>query len=158
MLHFRKRCVHFGEDNGYIESPFGRREHLHYIRDNFDVGMRNKDRRAAVNMPVQSSASDILLCALIIIHDKIQQAGLRTMLVNTVHDSIVLDVPPEEIDTIAAICVDAMENVVSYAVYYFPNIDFSWLRSPLKADVEIGTHYGVEQSYNEWVTNGRLPL
>jgi len=159
VLQFRKHCIAFGEDNGYIESPFGRREILHYINDNFDVGMRNKDRRAAVNMPVQSSASDILLCALIVIHDQLRTKGLRTMLVNTVHDSIVLDVPPEEIDTVAALCVDVMENIAGvYSKQYFPNVDFSWLRSPLKADVEIGTHYGVESSYNEWVANGRLPL
>lgn len=155
VLDFRTDCIEFAQDYGYIESPFGRREQLHYITDKFDKGKRNKDKRSAVNMPVQSSASDILLCALIVINHKLKTRGMRTMLVNTVHDSIVLDVPPEEIDDVAGICVDVMENITTYARTYFPNVDFSWLKSPLKADVEVGTHYGTEISYSEWLANGR---
>lgn len=155
VLDFRKYCVHFAEDNGYIESPFGRREYLHYINEKFDKGKRNKDRRSAVNMPVQSSASDILLCALIVIKDKIKSEGMRTMLVNTVHDSIVLDVPLDEIEAVAALCVDVMENITTYGLTYFPNVSFKWLKSPLKADVEVGTHYGTEISFSEWMANGK---
>lgn len=151
VLHFREQCIVFGQDNGYIESPFGRRERLHYINDDTDPGMRNKDRRSAVNMPVQSAASDILLCALIVIQDILLQRNMRTMIVNTVHDSIVLDAPYDEISEVANLCVDVMEHIVDYAKEYFPNIDFSWLLSPLKADVEVGTHYGDEYPYAEWM-------
>lgn len=158
VLHFRQYCVQFAEAHGYIESPFGRKEHLPYINDDTDRAKRNGDRRAAVNMPVQSAASDVLLCAMIIIHDKLRCSDMRTMLVNTVHDSIVLDVPPDEIDTAAAICTDVMENIARYADEYFPNVNFSWLLSPLRAEVSVGTHYGVETSYNEWVSKGKPEL
>jgi uracil-DNA glycosylase family 4 len=149
VLEFREWTTEFGKENGYIESPFGRREHLHYINDK-DVGKANKDKRAAVNMPVQSGASDTLLCALVIIDKFISQRGLRSMLVNTVHDSIVLDVHPDEIDEVAALCVDVMENIKHYASIYMPNVDFEWLICPLKADVDVGTHYGAYVDYKDY--------
>lgn len=149
VLEFREWTTEFGSTYGYIESPFGRREHLHYINDR-DVGKANKDKRAAVNMPVQSGASDTLLCSLVIIDKFIRDRGLRSMLVNTVHDSIVLDVHPDEIDEVAALCVDVMENVKRYALIYMPNVDFSWLICPLKADVDVGTHYGAYIDYKDY--------
>lgn len=155
VLQYKVSSQRFAEKHGYIESPFGRREALHYINDDNEVSRRNADRRAAVNMPVQSAASDILLCALIVIDHLLYVKGMRSMIVNTVHDSIVIDVPADEVDSVAELCVEVMENIKSYAPEYFPNLDFTWLLSPLKADVSIGTHYGAEMDMKEWVNNGR---
>jgi hypothetical protein len=44
-----------------------------------------------------------------------------------------------------------MENVATYAAQYAPGLDFSWLRTPLKADIEVGTHYGAEMGLDEWL-------
>ena len=153
VLRYKDECVDFATTFGYIESPFGRRESLPYIQDLSDrnVGERRKAIRSAVNMPVQSAASDILLCALIVIDDLIYQFDYKTRIVNTVHDSIVLDVPSEEIDDIANICVDVMEGIIEYAGEYMPSVDFSWLTCPLKADIEVGTHYGTEIPYEIWM-------
>lgn len=146
ILDFREYTTDFTYDNGYIESVFGRRELLPEIKST-DRKLRNKAIRSAVNMPIQSTASDILLCALIVITDKLKSRGLKSRIVNTVHDSIVLDVPEEELDDVVILVKDCMENVVEHAKTYMPSIDFSWLRCPLKADAEIGTHYGHEKSY-----------
>jgi DNA polymerase-1 len=151
VLDYRKWTQSFAEDNGYIESPFGRREHLPYINDPRDRGFQNKDRRAAVNMPVQSAASDTLLTALTIIDRKLRDTGLYSKLVNTVHDSLVADSPRHEIVAYAGLCKDVMENVATYAAQYAPGLDFSWLRTPLKADIEVGTHYGAEMGLDEWL-------
>jgi DNA polymerase-1 len=155
VLDYQEECVEFTEKHGYIESPYGRREYLPWINDS-DTKKRNKAKREAVNMPVQSGAGDTLLAALVVVDDKIQQLGLETKTVNEVHDSIVLDVPYHEIHPVAELCIDAMENIKDYAKDYFPDIDFSWLISPLKADVEVGTHYGAEIPYEEWSKGARL--
>jgi uracil-DNA glycosylase family 4 len=144
---FQDSTIEFAEDHGYVESPFGRREYLYYINDS-DMKKRNADRRAAVNMPVQSAASDTLLLALINVADRLR--GMKTRLVNTVHDSIMLDVPKSEVMQAAKICVDCMENVKDYAKDYAPEIDMSWLKSPLKADVDVGSHYGTMISLEKW--------
>lgn len=148
VLDYKDWCAEFASTHGYIESPFGRREYLPYIND-ADNGKRNRSIREAVNMPVQSAASDTVLSALIIIDDKLRRAGYMSRLVNTVHDSVVLDVPEHEIAPTALLCKDVMENVAVYAKEYMPKVDFSWLLCPLKADVEIGSHYGSEEAYNE---------
>ena len=143
-------CVDFVSKNGYIESPFGRREYLPYLANGSqDKGMVSKDRRSAVNMPVQSAASDILLCALIVISKRIKEAGLKSMLVNTVHDSIVLDCPKGETKQVIDICVYVMENIKEIAKTEFPDIDFQWLKSPLNADADFGSHYGVLLEYEK---------
>lgn len=142
-------CVTFAEMHGYIESPFGRRERLYYIND--DGGAkRNADRRASKNMPTQSGAGDTVLIAAIIIDDKLRQAGFQTKLVNTVYDSVLLDAPRDEVVQVSYICKDVMENVTKYAKIYMPDIDMSWLISPLKADVEAGTHYGAIMDLEKW--------
>jgi DNA polymerase I-like protein with 3'-5' exonuclease and polymerase domains len=72
--------------------------------------------------------------------------------VNTVHDSVLLDVPREEIHDVAKICVDAMENLKKHKKKYFPEIDFSWLTCPLRVDIGIGTHYGIEMKITDWIS------
>ncbi len=149
VLDYRKKCIEFAEENGYIESPYGRREKLFYIHDG-NTSKRNADRRAAVNMPVQSGASDTLLIAAIIIDDKLFQDGYETKLINTVHDSLMLDCPRNEVKQVSVICKDVMENVTSYARKYMPDLDMSWLICPLKADIEVGTHYGSLVDLEDW--------
>lgn len=138
-------CVHFAEEHGYIESPFGRREHLPYINDSRNEGNRNSDRRAAVNMPVQSTASDTLLCAMVIADELLEQSAYEAWIVNTVHDSMLLDVPKNEVKPVGRLCKNVMENVVEHSKTFLPELDFSWLLCPLKADIDVGTHYGTMQ-------------
>ena len=150
VLDYKNETQEFAEDHGYIESPFGRREYLPHINDRGAENLQNKDRRAAVNMPVQSGASDILLVAMIILDKKMHEMRLASKLVNTVHDSLVADCPRFEISTYARLCKDVMEHVPEYSKIYLPRLDFSWLLCPLAADVEVGTHYGAEISFKEW--------
>ena len=150
VLEYRESCREFAEDHGYIESPFGRRAQLPYINDR-DNGKRHKAVREAVNMPVQSAASDTLLCAAIIINRYMQEQCMKSMLVNTVHDSLMIDAHPKEIEHLAHLCKTRMENISKYAAVQMPNVDFSWLISPLKADVDVGTHYGVMEDIDEWM-------
>ena len=144
-------CVAFAEEHGYIESPFGRREWLPYINEARNSSLQNKSRREAVNMPVQSGAGDTLLIALIIIDYELRKLGLETKTVNEVHDSIVLDAPKREIHQVAELAKHCMENVNTLHKELMPGLSFDWLKCPLKADVEIGTHYGAEMPYEKWL-------
>ena len=145
---YMNTCVEFSEDHGYIESPIGRRLALYYINDRYQKKLQASDRRTAVNMPVQSAASDLVLCVSIVLSKELRRRRMKTMLVNTVHDSVVLDVPPEEVNEVAAMVKYAMENIVEVYGKYFPRLDLSWMICPMKADAETGTHYGAEEKYN----------
>jgi uracil-DNA glycosylase family 4 len=155
VLDYQKDCTRFAEDNGYIESIFGRRLQLHYINDRRkDVrGHRGHDRRTAINMPIQSVASDMTALAGAVIDAEMRkkpEVFKKSLAINTVHDSHVYDTVPEELDALVELAVGVMENIKDYAKDYYPDIDFSWLKCPLVADVEVGSHYGNEIPYEEW--------
>lgn len=138
---YKKECVRFTREHGYIETPFGNRRHLPNIRAR-ERGLKSKAERESVNTPVQGAAGLVTVMALTIIHERMRDAGHKTMMVNTVHDSIVFDVYPGELIEVAGLTIDVMENIVDHAAKYMPDIDMDWLLCPLKADVEIGSHYG----------------
>ncbi len=142
VLTFQQRAKSFARETGYVESPFGRRRYLPYINDP-DDHMRARAEREAINMETQSAASDILLCALVVLDDLLLQYGYRSMMVNTVHDSAMFDIWPGELGEVSRLCKDVMENIPSrWGPQYFPGLDFSWFISPLVADFEVGSHYG----------------
>ena len=117
-----------------------------YINDN-NYGRKSKAERAAVNMPVQSAASEVLLCALIILSETIEKMDLKSLMVNTVYDSVMFDVYPGELDELAWVCKHVLENMVDLGSKRFPGLDFSWFIAPLVADLEIGSHYGTLDRY-----------
>jgi DNA polymerase I len=156
---FLEKCIEFAEDHNYIESPFGRREHLYYINDKYQVKLQRRDQRMSENMPIQSSASDLTLMGGIILNRELRKRNLLSRIVNTVHDSLVLDLPKVELPYVAMLTKYCMENVVKLAPIHFPNIDFSWFNCPLVVDIEIGTHYGALEKYEipeKIVSNFRL--
>ena len=84
--------------------------------------------RAAMNMPLQGSASDIIKMAMLKVDDAIREKGLRAQLILQVHDELILDVPKEEEETVKKLLVDQMENVVQ-------------LRVPLVVNVSSGSNW-----------------
>jgi uracil-DNA glycosylase family 4 len=142
---YMDKCIEFAEDHGYIESPFGRKETLFYINDTYQAKLQRADRRACVNMPIQSAASDIVMCGGIISNIMMKHYGFQAKIVNTVHDSLVIDCPRKEVDNVASVVKICMEEVVKLSPKYFPRLDFSWLDCPLHVDIEKGTHYGTSE-------------
>ena len=142
---FKYSQIAFARKHGYIESIFGRRRVLPYIND---VGSTRcmHEERAAVNMPIQSAASDVLLASMTVIHDMMQQLKMKSLIVNTVHDSILFDVYPGELQELAVLVKDVMENIKYYGNEYF-DLNFDWICVPLIADMETGIHYGNLSEY-----------
>jgi len=149
VLEYKQDTLDFVREHGYVESKFGRKRYMPYINDRND-GKRKKDERAAVNMPIQSAASDVMLCALVIILETMREYGFKSLMVNTVYDSVMFDVYPGELDDLAWLVAEIMENVVvKYGPERFPGFDFSWFTVPLVADLETGSHYGTVMPYKE---------
>lgn len=147
ILSSKDKVIKFARQHKYVESKFGRRRYLPGINDS-DGSKRSAAEREAVNMPIQSAASDILVCGLIVIQDLLEQNRLKTLLVNTVHDSAMFDVYPGELEDVAFIVKDVLENVpTKYGPEWFPGLDFSWFTCPLEIDMEVGHHYGALEHY-----------
>jgi DNA polymerase I-like protein with 3'-5' exonuclease and polymerase domains len=115
-------------ENGYIESPLGRRRRfpeLPYVRgDSYKLA---EVFREAINMPSQSAASDVTLSAMIAL-DKI---GLRPRL--TVHDSITICVPRAEMQDAAQEMKRCMEQAAT---------DLYGDQIPYPVELEAGERWG----------------
>lgn len=116
-----------------VTTVFGRQRSFIITSEN-----RYRIQNEAMNMPIQSTASDCTLISLCTIHKWIQEQGLqdRVKIIITVHDSIVLEVDDDEalINKVAQSCIDIMENVPKK---YLPG-----LRVPFVADAEVGYKWG----------------
>ena len=103
--------VDFARKNGYVETLFGRRRYLP------DINARNATVRAlaernAVNAPIQGTSADIIKLAMIGVAARLKEAGLKSRMVLQIHDELLFDALPSEVETLKQIVVDVMENVV----------------------------------------------
>ena len=103
------------KENGYVETLFGRRRYLP------DINARNATVRAlaernAVNAPIQGSSADIIKLAMIRVDRRMTEAGLRSRMVLQIHDELLFDCVPEEVETLRRIVVEEMENVIKLSV------------------------------------------
>ena len=97
------------------------------------------------NYPVQGLAGGCVVpLALISLHNELRNQGCKSLVINTVHDSIVLDVYPGEEKQIARITYNAMR----YVDKLFEEIyNIKW-QVPLEVDVEIGKNWLDMESFS----------
>ena len=115
--------------NGYVETLLGRKRYFKALQE--DQVNRRKieaEQRAAINMPVQGTAADIMKRAMINLYHALQQRGLNAKMILQVHDELVLEVPDAELDTTRALVVKVMEDAYT-------------LRVPLRANAQFGQNW-----------------
>ena len=97
------------QDEGFVETFFGRRRPMPDIKSsNFMI--REMAKRAAQNMPIQGTEADLMKRAMLAVDEKIVKAGLGEQILQ-IHDSILVEVPAENIKKVAEILKQQMENV-----------------------------------------------
>jgi DNA polymerase I len=119
LLRWKEQLFRQAKEVGFIETPFGRRRRFGPNEDEKDV------RKACVNAPVQSTASDLTLKAAI----QLVRQGYRVVLL--VHDSILIEAPN---DTAEAVGIHASTVMAAQGMQYLPNV--KW-----KADYEIKSRW-----------------
>lgn len=112
---FIGRNVDFARKNGYVETLFGRRRYLP------DINSRNGNVRAlaernAVNAPIQGTSADIIKLAMIRVQKRLEEEGLRSRMVLQIHDELVFDAIPSEVERLKSIVVEVMEHVIELSV------------------------------------------
>lgn len=107
--------------DGYTSTLFGRRRYLPELKsDNFRV--RQMGERMALNAPIQGTAADIIKKAMIELSAELSSYQARLLL--QIHDELVLEAPPDELDRVVDLTAAVMAGVVELAV-------------PLSAEVSI---------------------
>ena len=110
---------------GVVKTMFGRRRLVPDLTSR-NGQIRAAAERAAVNMPIQGTAADVLKRAMIDVHGKL--AGSPARMILTVHDELLFEAPEGAADETAALVRDAMEGAVK-------------LNVPLTVDVGIGPNW-----------------
>ena len=104
---YMERAVEEARAKGYTETLFGRRLRIPELNSgNFNV--RQAGERQAMNAPIQGLAADIFKVALVGIDRRLMTAGLASRLVLQVHDEVILDVSPKEVDEVTELVSDTM--------------------------------------------------
>ena len=101
--------------NGYVETVFHRKRFLPDINSR-NFNMRQFAERNAVNAPIRGSAADIIKLAMAAVYRKMKEEGLQSRMVLQVHDELVFDVVPQELDRVMEIAREQMENVCKLRV------------------------------------------
>lgn len=112
---------------GYVETLFGRRRPLPEIQSMLPQ-LRAQSERMAINMPVQGTEADFMKLAMIELHKKLPTVSPRSRMLLQVHDELVLEVPDDEVATVASFAKDVMENVEKIGV-------------PIVVDVKAGDNW-----------------
>jgi DNA polymerase I len=97
--------------NGYVETMLGRKRFLPDINSR-NYAVRGFAERNAINAPIQGSAADMIKIAMIHIANEMNAKKLRSKMILQVHDELVFDAYPEELDTLKLLVADKMKNAL----------------------------------------------
>ena len=108
-------CVSFARDHGYVQTIFNRKRDIPEINaKNFNL--REFGKRKAMNTPIQGTAADIIKLAMVNVHRALQEEGLRSKVILTVHDELLLEVYKPEQEQVAKLLKEKMEQAVDLKV------------------------------------------
>ncbi len=100
---------------GHSSTLLGRTRPLPEI-DSDNLVLRQAAERTAINTPIQGTAADLIKMAMIRVDAELQRRRLQTLLLLSVHDELVFEVPPAELETVVALVRESMETVVDLLV------------------------------------------
>jgi DNA polymerase I len=124
---FLDRQIELARQQGYVETLFKRRRYIPEMKER-NFSLRAYGERNAQNSPLQGSAADLIKLAMVKIHRAIRERGLAGRMLLQVHDELVFEVPPDEVQAMTQLVREHMENVVA-------------LRVPLVVDIGIGPNW-----------------
>ncbi len=112
---FMDRMIAAAKEKGYAETLFGRRRPLPELRSSA-AATRSFGERVARNMPIQGTAADIIKIAMVRVHRRLRQEGMRARLILQVHDELIVEAPQDEAESAAQILRQEMEAAADLSV------------------------------------------
>jgi DNA polymerase-1 len=103
------------KEKGYTQTILNRRRYIPEISSS-NTNIRNFGERTAMNAPIQGSAADIIKIAMVRIARRFREEKLKSLLIAQVHDELVFDCRPEEVDAVKAIVEKEMTEAVDLKV------------------------------------------
>jgi len=131
---YMDQTIKFCRKNGYVNNIFGRRSHFTSINDkNYNV--RNFQERAAINAPIQGSASEIMRLAMIRLDKRLnEKKNQKIKMLLQIHDELIFEAPKIEVKRISKIIMEEMSGVTDSDQHSFS--------IPLTVDLNSGDNWG----------------
>ena len=129
LKEYLDSIIDFAKQHGYVKTLFGRKRPANDINSsNYMVAEAAK--RATINMPIQGTEADLMKLSMIHLDEELEKRGLKARQIIQVHDSILLECPEDEIETVKELVKNVMENV-------YPKLGIK-----LTVDVASGDNWG----------------
>ena len=119
--------VEFAREKGYVQTIFNRRRYIPELRER-NFNMRAFGERTAANSPIQGSAADLIKIAMIRVDQAFRERGFESRMLLQVHDELVFDVSPAELEQVREVVTFQMEHAAELSV-------------PLVVDVGVGDNW-----------------
>ena len=97
--------------NGFVETVLGRKRYLRDINSS-NNNLRAYAERNATNTPIQGTAADLMKLAMIRLHKRMQDEGMKSLLTLQVHDELVFDAFDDEVDKLRAMAAEEMTKAM----------------------------------------------
>ncbi|MDA8210409.1 MAG: DNA polymerase I [Clostridia bacterium] len=121
------RIIQMAKDEGYVTTLMNRRRYLPDVLS-ANRNVRAFGERTAMNTPIQGTAADIIKIAMVKVQRALEKAGLKTTMLLQVHDELIFEVPPEELEQVTQLVKENMEQALELSV-------------PLVVDVKTGPNW-----------------
>lgn len=125
IKRFMDRIVEEAKEQGYVETLYHRRRYVPELKSN-NYMVRQFGHRVAMNTPIQGTAADIMKIAMFNVYNKLK--NMKSKLVLQVHDELLIETYPDEIEQVKDILKKEMESVIK-------------LKVPLLAELSEGTNW-----------------
>jgi len=113
--------------DGYVTTLLGRRRYLPELKAQ-NRQLVSAGERMAINMPIQGTAADIIKVAMVRVAAAMAEKGMRSKMILQVHDELVFEVEPAELDDLRPLVKSLMETALPMSV-------------PIKVDVKVGKNW-----------------
>jgi len=117
----------FAHENGFVKTRLGRRRKMTQLNSS-NHNLVKAEERAAINMPIQGTAADLIKIAMINIHKQMDADNYTSKMILQIHDELLFEGPLEEMDKLSTLVVNEMESAMLLSV-------------PLKVDWKIGKNW-----------------
>jgi len=114
-------------ENSYVKTLSGRLRYVHDINSS-NRNIREATERAAINMPIQGTAADMIKIAMICIHNRLIQENFQSMMILQIHDELLFEVAEKELEVLKSIVISEMEQALPLGI-------------PVKVDVGVGNSW-----------------
>ena len=132
---YMDRTIKFCRKSGFVNNIFGRKSHFININDK-NYNIRNFQERAAINAPIQGSASEIMRLAMIRLEKKLnEQKNQKTKMLLQIHDELIFETPKQDIKRISKLIIEEMTSVANSEQHSFS--------IPLTVDLNTGDNWGM---------------